>query len=195
MGQVTITLNGRTYRLRCGDGEEQRLLVLSDHVRGKIDQLAAEVGQVGDDRLMVMAALLVADELFEARTQLAEAATPDPSLFEPLPEIVQSDAPTTAARRAAEPIVPAPDALGTSPPTVAPAPGRSAQATVPSPQAQLEPKDPTNSSLKRALRRPQAKQSLEERLAEARDNPSPDRSPSDRPPSERPPSERKTGSG
>ena len=70
MGQVTVTLNGRSYRLRCGDGEEKRLLALSSHVKAKVDGLVAEFGQVGDDRLMLMAALLIADELWEAREQL-----------------------------------------------------------------------------------------------------------------------------
>lgn len=69
MGQVTVTLNGRTYRLRCEDGEEQRLLALAEHVRQKVDQLVAEFGQIGEDRLLFMASLLVTDELFEARAQ------------------------------------------------------------------------------------------------------------------------------
>ena len=79
MGQVTVTLNGRTYRLRCGDGEEPRLLALAEHVKGKVDQLVGEFGQVGDDRLMLMAALLVTDELFELLdpSQSKPAAAPD----------------------------------------------------------------------------------------------------------------------
>ncbi len=73
MGQVTVTLNARTYRLRCGDGEEQRLLALAQHVKSKVDRLVDEFGQVGNDRLMLMAALLVADELFELRERHGEA--------------------------------------------------------------------------------------------------------------------------
>jgi len=75
MGQVTVTLNGRTYRLRCEDGEEQRLLALSEHVKGKVDRLVAEFGQIGDDRLLLMASLLLTDELFEAKDQLAMLET------------------------------------------------------------------------------------------------------------------------
>ncbi len=71
MGQVSVTLNGRTYRLRCEDGEEQRLLALAEHVRGKVDRLLSEFGQIGDDRLLLMAALLLTDELFEARDRIA----------------------------------------------------------------------------------------------------------------------------
>jgi cell division protein ZapA len=71
MGQVTVTLNGRTYRLRCGEGEEARLFALTEHLRGKVDQLLGEFGQIGDDRLLLMAALLVCDELFDARDRVA----------------------------------------------------------------------------------------------------------------------------
>ena len=72
MGQVTVTVNGRTYRLQCGDGEERRLIELATHVGNRIDGLAAEFGPVGDDRLLLMTALLVADELWDARERLAQ---------------------------------------------------------------------------------------------------------------------------
>lgn len=74
MGQVTVTLNGRAYRLSCGDGEEQRLTALADHVRSKLDVLVAQFGQAGNDRLILMAALLIADELWEARANAGVAA-------------------------------------------------------------------------------------------------------------------------
>lgn len=67
MGQVTITLNGRVYRLNCRDDEEPRLHALADHVREKLDQLAAEFGAIGNERLLLMSALLIADELFDVR--------------------------------------------------------------------------------------------------------------------------------
>src|SRR5262245_25616575 len=82
MGQVTVTLNGRTYRLRCGDGEEPRLLELAEYVRQRIDALAAEFGQVGDERLLLMALLLITDELWDARAGVAPPppAVPEASL-------------------------------------------------------------------------------------------------------------------
>ena len=76
MGQVTVTLNGRTYRLRCEDGEEERLLRLGNHVRSHVDRLTREFGQVGDDRLLAMAAILIADELFELRERPTGAEQP-----------------------------------------------------------------------------------------------------------------------
>ena len=66
---MTVTLNGRTYRLRCADGEEQRLHDLVDHIRTKIDNLTAQFGPVGNERLLLMAAILISDELFEACEQ------------------------------------------------------------------------------------------------------------------------------
>jgi len=76
MAQVTITLNGRTYRLQCGDGEEPRLIELADVVRGKLQTLVSEFGQAGDDRLLLMTALLIADELLETRAHLAGLTQP-----------------------------------------------------------------------------------------------------------------------
>lgn len=73
MGQVTVSLNGRTYRLRCGDGEEQRLSELADHVGQRIEQLALQFGQYGDERLLVMAALLITDDMLDMKTRLDEA--------------------------------------------------------------------------------------------------------------------------
>jgi cell division protein ZapA len=87
MGQVSVTLNGRSYRLACGDGEEGRLLELASHVKARVDQLTLDFGQVGDGRLLLMAALLIADELWDTRkaleVQIEEAAEMLRSLTEP----------------------------------------------------------------------------------------------------------------
>lgn len=67
MAQVTVTIHGRPHRLDCGDGDVDRIVELSRYLEAKIDGLTAEGGSVSYDRLLVMAALLVTDELFEAR--------------------------------------------------------------------------------------------------------------------------------
>jgi cell division protein ZapA len=72
VGQATITINGRTYRLECGDGEEERLLALADIVRRRVDSLAGEFAAAGDGRLLLMAALMLADELMDAQARLAQ---------------------------------------------------------------------------------------------------------------------------
>ncbi|MFM1815867.1 MAG: hypothetical protein RLZ98_2562 [Pseudomonadota bacterium] len=73
MGQVTVTLNGRNYRLQCEDGEERRLERVAQLVSDQLDSIVADVGQAGQERLLVMAALLIADELLDAREKRAKA--------------------------------------------------------------------------------------------------------------------------
>jgi cell division protein ZapA len=75
MGQVSVTLNGRTYRLECGEGEETHLIALAEYLSSHVDTMRRKFGQVGDDRLILMASLLVTDELWEARRQLQELKT------------------------------------------------------------------------------------------------------------------------
>jgi cell division protein ZapA len=72
MGEVSITLNGRTYRLECDDGEEQHLVKLAETVSEQIESLKGKFGQIGDDRLMLMAGLMLADELEETRRAIDE---------------------------------------------------------------------------------------------------------------------------
>ena len=59
MAQVSLTVNGRAYQVACEDGEEEHL-----------QELVESVGQVGEGRLLLMAALLIADELSEAYDEL-----------------------------------------------------------------------------------------------------------------------------
>jgi cell division protein ZapA len=75
MGQVAVTVNGRSYRFDCGEGEEARLQELATHVKDRIDKLISEYGHVGSERLMLMAALLITDELWDARAALAEVSS------------------------------------------------------------------------------------------------------------------------
>lgn len=81
MAQVAVALNGRTYRFVCGDGEEGRIQHLADYVRSRMESLGEQFARAGDDRLLVMTALLLADELFEARGGAGgtEQATAQPS--------------------------------------------------------------------------------------------------------------------
>ncbi len=75
MAEAAVTLNGRIYRLSCADGDELRLQELSEIVRAKLDSLIAEYGQVGDDRLLLLSALLIADDMLEAKSRVAALDT------------------------------------------------------------------------------------------------------------------------
>jgi cell division protein ZapA len=75
LGQVSVTLNGRTYRLECGPGEEAHLIALAEYLGSHVDTMKQKFGQVGDDRLILMASLMVTDELWELRRQMQELKT------------------------------------------------------------------------------------------------------------------------
>ena len=66
MSHVNVTINGRQYRMACEEGEEARLLRLADNFETRIAGLRGKFGEIGDQRLTVMAALMVADELDDA---------------------------------------------------------------------------------------------------------------------------------
>ena len=65
MPHVNVTINNRQYRMACDEGQEQHLAQLAVDFDRRITQLRASFGEIGDMRLTVMAALIVADELTE----------------------------------------------------------------------------------------------------------------------------------
>ncbi len=65
MAQVSVTINGRQFRMACEDGQEDHLTKLARELDTRIDGLRAKFGEIGDTRLTVMAALTIADELSE----------------------------------------------------------------------------------------------------------------------------------
>jgi len=69
-GQVRVTVNGRSYKIGCDAGEEDRILDLAQYLDGRVADLAGRVGQVGDERLLLMTALVLADDLAEAAAEL-----------------------------------------------------------------------------------------------------------------------------
>lgn len=82
MAHVTVTIHGRPHRLECGEGDVERIGELGAYLQAKIDKLTEAGGSVPYDRLMVMAALLVTDELFEMRAgagdPMANSGATDP---------------------------------------------------------------------------------------------------------------------
>ena len=75
MAQVTVTINGRDYRIACDDGQEEHLIGLADSLEAMVRELAGEFGQVGDARLILMASLLKLDELAEVREEVKAMRT------------------------------------------------------------------------------------------------------------------------
>jgi len=75
MGQVTVTVNGRAYQIACEDGKERHVEQLAAYVEARVSELAQDVGQVGEARLLLLASLIAADELAEARAAIKDGAS------------------------------------------------------------------------------------------------------------------------
>ncbi len=73
MAQVSVTIDGRKYRFACNAGEEARLESLAGVIDDKIGEMRKAFGEIGDQRLVIMAALTIADALAEARDAAAAA--------------------------------------------------------------------------------------------------------------------------
>lgn len=73
MAQVNIRINGRTYEVNCENGQEQHVQRLANSLANAVAELVKQVGQVGDARLLVMAGLVMADEMVEQKAELAAA--------------------------------------------------------------------------------------------------------------------------
>ena len=67
MANVSIEINGHRYTMSCEDGQEDHLIRLGRYFDNHVKNLAKSVGQIGDQRLFLMAALLIADENYEIR--------------------------------------------------------------------------------------------------------------------------------
>ncbi|HHL43226.1 MAG TPA: cell division protein ZapA [Hellea balneolensis] len=109
MAKVNIDINGRKYALGCDDGEEERLHSLASLLNARIAELANQFGQIGDQRLLVMAGITMIDEIEEMKENLegqAQALTDEirkeseESLAEARKtEMTAADALADAARR------------------------------------------------------------------------------------------------
>ena len=93
MAEVSVTINGRVYRMACDPGQEDHLARLGRELDQRISQLRESFGEIGDTRLAVMAAIMVADELAEMKRRLRAADQEIQSL---------KDARERAAQRAEE---------------------------------------------------------------------------------------------
>ena len=69
MAQVSLQINGYGYILGCADGEEEHLRALATDLERRIDEIKASTGPSGEARMLLMAALVLSDELHDLREQ------------------------------------------------------------------------------------------------------------------------------
>src|SRR4051812_11858690 len=72
MSQLVAKINGREFALVCAEGQEPRLRRLAQYVDAKVGEFAKELGQIGEARLILLAALAIADELSDANEALEQ---------------------------------------------------------------------------------------------------------------------------
>ena len=84
MAQVKVVVNGRSFRMGCRDGEEGRVRDLAAEIDGHVQQIKGGSKTVQDERLFLMAALMMADQLWEAREEIQrlQRAGGDPRAYQ-----------------------------------------------------------------------------------------------------------------
>ena len=71
MAQLTVKINGYAYTIGCADGQEQHLQAMAEQIEARVARIKALGSQSGESRLLVQAALLMADELHDMTLELA----------------------------------------------------------------------------------------------------------------------------
>ena len=81
MAQINVTVNGRSYMVGCDDGQEQHVGYLAEYVDKRVRELTESIGAVGEARLLLLAALLLADDVSDLYDRVAtlerQAGQPD----------------------------------------------------------------------------------------------------------------------
>ena len=72
MPEVNVEINGRKYRMACEEGQQKHLIGLAARFNAQVEGLKGAVGEIGDNRLTVMAGIAVLDELAEAERRIAQ---------------------------------------------------------------------------------------------------------------------------
>ena len=75
MATVTVTIDGKAYRMACDEGQEEHLAGLADRFDQYVTHLKSSFGEIGDLRLTVMAGIMVVDELAELRKRVTTLET------------------------------------------------------------------------------------------------------------------------
>lgn len=101
MAQVTVTIDGKQYRMACDEGQEEHLMELAARFDRYVLHLKGSFGEIGDQRLTVMAGIMVMDELNELQKRVrgmeSEVATLRKTRDDALVKADKNDAALTGA--------------------------------------------------------------------------------------------------
>ena len=70
MANVNIKFNGKEFLLSCEDGQEEHLKELSIHLNKKFDDLKSTLGNIGENKLLLITSITVMDEYFETKKKI-----------------------------------------------------------------------------------------------------------------------------
>lgn len=87
MGQINVSIGGRSYQVACRDGEEDHLAGLAAQLDRKASELSGALGTMSEPRLLLMAGILIADELHELKVGGAVTAAPTAASAAPVPDL------------------------------------------------------------------------------------------------------------
>lgn len=101
MAQVTVSIDGKQYRMACDEGQEEHLMDLAERFDRYVTHLKESFGEIGDQRLTVMAGIMVMDELVELQKRVkgmeTEIATLRKTRDDALAKADKNDAALTGA--------------------------------------------------------------------------------------------------
>ena len=72
MANVNITFNGKEFLLSCDDGQEEHLQELAEQMNKKFNSLKSELGNIGENKLLLISSIKVMDEYFETKKKIEE---------------------------------------------------------------------------------------------------------------------------
>jgi cell division protein ZapA len=116
VARISVVVNGRSYAVTCDDGEEQHVLQLAAEVDRRVGQLVAGIGQVGQERLLLLASLLLTDELTDKPRHRTDGVADEPT------SVAADDVVGEELRTLARRIETMAQRLQSAPPEIAPVP-------------------------------------------------------------------------
>ena len=72
MANVNIKFNGKNFLLSCEDGQEEHLEELSNSLSEKFNQLKSKLGNLGENKLLLITSITIMDEYFETKKKIIE---------------------------------------------------------------------------------------------------------------------------
>ena len=72
MANVNIKFNGKDFLLSCQDGQEEHLSELAEHLNKRFIELKTSLGNIGENKLLIISSISIMDEYFETQKKIDE---------------------------------------------------------------------------------------------------------------------------